>query len=100
MRDALVSYPVRRSGLQVEHGRESHVLHDQAGSLALALNESALALWELCDGHTTEEEMVAAVSEACNIPSTRAAQDVSEALERFTSLGLVDWYQPGRDASQ
>ncbi len=101
MPDVLASRPLRRSGLRVEHGRECHVLRDQAGSLALALNESALALWELCDGETTEEEMVAAVSEACKIPASQAARDVSEALERFTSLGLVDWQQPvGREASQ
>jgi hypothetical protein len=67
------------------------VLTDRARSESLVLNESALALWELCDGETTLEDMSAAICEASAIPPDQADEDVRQTLEKLDSAGLLDW---------
>jgi len=55
----------------------------------LALNESAAALWELCDGSTTIDEMVVAICEVSSVPADRARDDVERTLVEFQRAGLL-----------
>lgn len=55
----------------------------------VVLNPTALALWELCDGSTAIEEMVAAVSELFAIPPPQARQDVETALRQMLQTGAI-----------
>ena len=53
--------PPARTCECAEHG-DATVLTDERAARAYALNDTALALWELCDGGTTVAEMVGAAS--------------------------------------
>ncbi len=75
--------PMRRNG--------ALLLFDDQGTPLGELNESAAALWELCDGETTADEMVDAVCLACPVVRDDAAIDVARALEELSRAGLIVW---------
>jgi hypothetical protein len=64
---------------------------DRAGGPGqVALNRTALALWELCDGHTTVAEMVDAVCLLFDVDRERARQDVASALYSMRTAGVIE----------
>lgn len=65
------------------------------GSLLCELNDTAAALWELCDGTTQVAEMVLAVCEACAVTPEQAAEDVQRTLEALTAADLLRWEDVG-----
>ena len=67
------------------------LLSDAEGTVVLAVNESAAALWELCDGATSAQEMASAVRDLAGIPLERAVADVKATLIRFEQAGLVSF---------
>lgn len=67
------------------------LLFDHDGMPLGELNESAAALWELCDGQTTADEMVDAVCMACPIVRDDAEIDVARALDELSRAGLIVW---------
>lgn len=75
--------PMRRNG--------TLLLFDDDGMPLGELNESAAALWELCDGETTADEMVDAVCTACPVVPDDARLDVARALDEFSRAGLIVW---------
>jgi Coenzyme PQQ synthesis protein D (PqqD) len=83
--------PRQLEGVRLERRAGKPVLSDPARSRTLVLNESALALWELCDGETTLDEMTAAICEASAIPAGQADADVRSTLEKLDSAGLLCW---------
>jgi PqqD family protein of HPr-rel-A system len=70
-------------------GPDGWAVYDPATESVHFLNESARAIWELCDGATTIEEMASAVSELTGLTPEDAHRDVSVAVERLRALGLV-----------
>ena len=58
------------------------------------LNETALAVWELCDGATAPDEIVDAVRIACGLPEAEARDDITRALRELTAAGLLSWGEP------
>ncbi len=81
--------PRRQTGAALESGRHGAVLLRTRSGAAL-VNPTALALWELCDGTTTVEEMVTAVCTLFGIDVGRARSDVSTALDQMTEAGLIE----------
>lgn len=64
----------------------------QPGSETLhVLNDTALALWELCDGRTTAKEMVDAICVLFDASPRAVSDDVDRTLREFGALGLVRW---------
>lgn len=55
------------------------------------LNDTALAIWHLCDGETSTEEMVTAICELFNTERDVVVHDVNRILEKFESAGLLFW---------
>jgi hypothetical protein len=55
------------------------------------LNATALALWELCDGVTTSEEMVSAICLLFDVDQAVIAAEVQRALCEFESRHLLEW---------
>jgi hypothetical protein len=55
----------------------------------LGLNETALAIWDLCDGSTSVDEMVVAVVELTGIDETPVRADVVRVVDEFAALGVV-----------
>jgi len=73
---------VRREGDQT-------AIYDPKTGLLYALNASALALWELCDGGTTAPEMAEALSELTGVATESTLEDVVSTLEPLLDQGLV-----------
>jgi len=65
------------------------VVCDADQKVMLALNQSAAALWELCDGSTTIDEMVMAICAVSSIPADRARDDVERTLAELRRAGLL-----------
>ncbi len=61
------------------------------GARAHALNVSARAIWLLCDGTRSTEEIVATLAGDLECRPEAIAADVSAALQRLDALGLVEW---------
>jgi len=78
----------KRRGETVSRGEETVLYNVETGGLH-ALNPSALAIWELCDGETTGAEMAEAVTELAGLDLRATQQDVVTTLEQLHSLGLV-----------
>jgi pyrroloquinoline quinone biosynthesis protein D len=74
----------------VRRDREDTAVFNPDTKTLHELNASALAIWELCDGATTGEEMAAAVAELTGLDSTAAAADIGSALDELERQGLID----------
>ena len=60
--------PRHLPGTRLEQSGGRVIVCDADRKVMLSLNESAAALWELCDGSTTVEEMVMAICEVSSLP--------------------------------
>lgn len=80
--------PRRVADAQLDRNPES-VLVCRQGHPAVALNPTALALWELCDGETHVDEMVEAVCVLFAVPSEQARQDVAFGLAQMQRAGVI-----------
>lgn len=54
-----------------------------------SLNDSARAIWELCDGATTIDEMAEAIATLTGMKTDDAREDVVRAIDDLKALGLV-----------
>lgn len=54
-----------------------------------ALNDTALALWELCDGETTITEMVEAASAIFDVSGDAARRDIDAVIQQLIDAGLL-----------
>jgi hypothetical protein len=84
MTDELPTRPRRTTEAPEEQSTSGAVV-----APGVALNPTALALWELCDGITSTDEMVAAVSELFALPVVRARRDVETALRQMLATGAI-----------
>ena len=76
---------VRREGDQT-------AVYDPGTGRLYALNASALALWELCDGGTTAPEMAEAVSELTGVATELTLEGIVGTLEAFLDQGLISGF--------
>jgi PqqD family protein of HPr-rel-A system len=84
------SLPERKGEAWVQReGDRTAVFNPDTGLLHL-LNPSALAIWELCDGETTPEEMAGAISEITGLEEEVTVGDVQSALRSLEEAGLID----------
>jgi coenzyme PQQ synthesis protein D (PqqD) len=79
---------VRRvEGFQIERAADE-ILALKEGSLeAHALNQSAAAVYELCDGNTSKSEMAAEIHRRTGLPADEEIVDL--ALSELVETGLV-----------
>ncbi len=83
--------PVRKPEVWLRQaGDENAVYNPNNGSVHL-LNETALAIWDLCDGQTSPEEMVTAVCELTGMHPDIVTEDVQRILGEFEEAGLLTW---------
>ena len=99
MSTQLHGLPVRRADVVLvdETTRSALVVPDQ--TTTHVLNPTARAIWELCDGRTTTDEMVDAICRVFAVPPDVAARDVELALDQMTRAGLVHWTDAETGAS-
>ena len=84
------SRPKQVGEVWVRRESDQAAIYDPAAGALHRLNPSALAIWELCDGETTIEEMAAAVAELTSMQRSSAQHDVEAAIRKLAALGLVD----------
>jgi hypothetical protein len=91
--------PRRRLDVEVrEDGSDSEVVAASSDAVHV-LNPTARAIWELCDGATTVDEMVAAICQLFDVPRSTAFRDVHAVIGQLQRAGLVNWSDatPGDD---
>lgn len=84
-------YPRRSHGVVVIATTNSPQLRTVDGTTVCEVNETALALWQLCDGTTTAEEMIDGVCALFSNVRHVVVEDVDRALRKLTDLGLIEW---------
>ncbi|HET9441889.1 MAG TPA: PqqD family protein [Acidimicrobiales bacterium] len=85
------SLPRRHPGVTRVDTGDAGVMRDAEGHDLCAVNETASALWDLCDGETTVEEMVDAVCQVCAVEPEQARRDIAAALRHLAAAGALDW---------
>jgi hypothetical protein len=86
--------PTRRTGLWIRQVEgETSILDPDTREVHL-LNDTALAIWEQCDGRTLPSEIVGAICELSGLPEQVVTEDVARVLHRLDGAGLLRWRQP------
>jgi len=83
--------PLRRSDVWVRQARQENAIYDPRGESVHLLNETALAIWQLCDGQTMVEEMVRAICDLTGMHRDVVTEDVDRILTDFGTAGLITW---------
>ena len=86
--------PCQSPGLMTSEVLDEIVIYAPGSSQAISLNESARAIWELCDGTRTLDDLCVELSGAAGRSSDELHDDVSGAVVRLHELGLI---QSGAD---
>ena len=76
--------------LLMDEDTRSTLIEPDAGTTHV-LNPPARAIWELCDGTTTLDELVGAICEVFSVPHGQALRDVAAVLGQLEQAGLVTW---------
>ncbi|MGH2661354.1 MAG: PqqD family protein [Actinomycetota bacterium] len=88
---AVEGRPLRKPEVWLRRaGEENAVYHRETATVHL-LNDTAMAIWYLCDGETTLEEMVAAVCDVSGLHADLVTEDVHRILGEFDQAGLLIW---------
>jgi hypothetical protein len=83
--------PARAPLVWVRRTRGETLAYNPATGGAHLLNETALAIWDLCDGGTTPTEMVEAICQLCGMHRDVVSEDVERILREFEEAELVVW---------
>jgi hypothetical protein len=67
-----------------------HLLKRVDGDGVYALNETARAVWELCDGETQRAEIITSITQLFRVPEAVVARDVTRVLAELQCAGLID----------
>lgn len=86
--------PRHRPGAVLEQTADDIVLRLPEHRLQYALNPIAFALWELCDGETTVEEMIAAACDLFEADPDVVRRDVLTVVTQLTDAELLMWVGP------
>ncbi len=81
--------PLRREGVTLRRSGDEIILYDPAEDRVHFVNETAAAIWELCDGETEEDEMIVAICQLTGMLPDIVREDVDRLLAEFTVAGLI-----------
>lgn len=70
------------------------VAYSPASSQAVSLNVSARAIFELCDGTRTVDDICSELSGSAGMPPEALRADVQAAIEQMRELGLLEASHP------
>jgi hypothetical protein len=83
--------PVRRDDVTLVDDGHDSLLVISGQTTSHVLNPTARAIWELCDGGTRIDEMVAAICEVFAVSPSAAASDVERTLATLSVADLIVW---------
>ena len=87
----LAKRPLRNPEVWLRQAKAENAIYDPSTGSVHLLNETARAIWDLCDGETTVEEMVTAIVELCGMHRDIVIEDVDRILTEFGAAGLLTW---------
>jgi hypothetical protein len=90
--------PRRRPDLRFREDGYQTVLFAPDDGNGHALNPTARAVWELCDGATTIDELATAICQVFMVPRDEAITDVAGVLTQLTEAELVVWDEPASES--
>ena len=82
--------PKRREGLIERELQEELMLYDPETDRAFLLNRTSAAIWDLCDGQNTAQEISEQLTTCFSAPAEKVAEDVRATIERFHRDRLLD----------
>lgn len=85
--------PERNRDVELREVGDESVLVTPSGD-TFALNPTARAIWELCDGTTTVDELAAALTDVFAIDRAMAIEDVVVTIEQLRAADLVTAEDP------
>lgn len=74
-----------------EAGGEGWTIYEPETDSLHVLNDSARAIWELCDAQTTPDEMADALAELTKLDREAAVEQVAAALRALQEAKLIDY---------
>jgi hypothetical protein len=83
--------PERRPGVWLRRAGHEVALFDQDRRAVHLVNDSAAAIWDLCDGTTEPDEMIEAICAISGMPREVVLDDVTRILGEFEQAGLITW---------
>ncbi len=83
--------PMRRKNVWLRQSKKENAVYNPATSEVYLLNNTALAIWDLCDGETKPEEMMNAICELTGLPPEVVAEDLERILLEFDTAELIEW---------
>ena len=81
--------PRRRDAVLSYSAAEEMVLYDGQSHAAISLNLSAAAIWELCDGSNSVDDIIAQLAEAADEGRHVVTTDVQRTLHELHTLNLL-----------
>ena len=81
--------PRQTPGVVTSEVLDELVAYSPATSQAVSLNVSARAIWELCDGSHTVDDICNELSEPAGMPPAALRADVQAAVDQMCELGLL-----------
>lgn len=83
--------PIRKPEAWLRQAGDENVIYDPETKVVHILNATATAIWVLCDGETTPEEMVDAICELSGLPREVVVEDVRRILLQFEEADILTW---------
>jgi len=84
-------HPARKGRLVEDSGTKSWMVYEPESDSLHELNETARAIWELCDGKTDPSEMARAVSEVTGMNLEESQSVVTNTIESLAGRDLVGY---------
>jgi coenzyme PQQ synthesis protein D (PqqD) len=84
-------YPARKPQVWLRQSGQENAVFDPETSALHLLNATATAIWVLCDGETTPDEMVEAICELSGLPGEVVTEDVRRILLQFEEADILMW---------
>jgi hypothetical protein len=81
--------PTRRPGIVLRRSGGETILYDSTNERVHLVNDTAAAIWELCDGETQKDEIVVAICQLTGMLPEIVEEDVDRLLQEFVDAGLV-----------
>ena len=83
--------PARKAGVWLKQSDQENLVFDPEHEAVHLLNATAMAIWVLCDGETTPDEMIDAICQLSGLPPEVVLEDVRRILLRFEEADIVSW---------
>jgi hypothetical protein len=83
--------PVRRKDVWLRQSKSENAVYNPGTGEVYILNDTALAIWDLCDGETRPEEMMSAICTLTSLPPEVVAEDLERILLEFDTAELIEW---------